>query len=366
MLFLSLFGGIVVANAAGSNSWDDVLFGDASGDGKVDLVDVQMMLKHVVGLITLDAEQTIAADVNGSGAVDLVDAQLTLQHIVGLITLEKPYLCAVISPERALTAADTARFAAATAQLVGVNYEPLNVFTVEVSSLNYWVYHRTYDKFYAKATNVTPDAEVRYVYLIIEGEPAAVTEIEDAAAPELPVVGGYTQERDLTAEEAELFAVATAALTGVSYEPLQVATQVVAGTNYKFYCKATNVVPDAEERYVYVTIFVSLVEGEPAKITEIVEVVPSTPPLPGGYTQERDLTAEDTALFAAATTELIGVNYEPLKVATQVVAGTNYKFYCKATNVVPDAEERYVYVTIFVSLVEGEAATVTSIVDITE
>jgi hypothetical protein len=85
-----------------------------------------------------------------------------------------------------------------------------------------------------------------------------------------PVVGGYTEERDLTAEDTEIFVAAMEGLDGVSYKPLKVSTQVVAGTNYKFYCKATNATPDAKERYVYVTIFVPLPSsGDPAKVTDI-------------------------------------------------------------------------------------------------
>lgn len=47
----------------------------------------------------------------------------------------------------------------------------------------------------------------------------------------------------------------------------------------------------------------------------------------GAYTEDRDLTAEDRALFdkvisAMETTK----TYDPLKVATQVVSGTNYRF----------------------------------------
>jgi hypothetical protein len=92
---------------------------------------------------------------------------------------------------------------------------------------------------------------------------------------------------------------------------------------------------------------------------------PDTDPVVGGYTEERDLTSEDTAIFAAAMEGFDGVKYEPLKVSTQVVAGTNYKFYCKATNATPDAKERYVYVTIYVPLpVSGDPAEITDITGI--
>lgn len=50
--------------------------------------------------------------------------------------------------------------------------------------------------------------------------------------------------------------------------------------------------------------------------------------LMGGYTDQRPLTAEDSAVFAAATKDYAYLKLAPLSVATQVVAGTNYLFVC--------------------------------------
>ncbi|GHU36854.1 hypothetical protein FACS1894105_07950 [Clostridia bacterium] len=97
-----------------------------------------------------------------------------------------------------------------------------------------------------------------------------------------------------------------------------------------------------------------------AEVTKSAEVKPA-----GGYSAERDLTEEDIVIFNSAAEKLTGVKYEPLKVATQVVAGTNYRFYCKAIYVTPGAEERYVYVTIFKPLIHtGEPAVITDITDV--
>lgn len=79
----------------------------------------------------------------------------------------------------------------------------------------------------------------------------------------------------------------------------------------------------------------------------------STEDVVGGYTEEREPTADEIAMFDKVMGEVTGVGYEPLKVATQVVAGTNYKFYCKTTTMDADATEGYAYVTIFEPL-EGE------------
>ena len=45
----------------------------------------------------------------------------------------------------------------------------------------------------------------------------------------------------------------------------------------------------------------------------------------GGYTGQRPLEASDRELFRRATTGMTGVSYTPESVATQVVAGTNYR-----------------------------------------
>ncbi len=48
----------------------------------------------------------------------------------------------------------------------------------------------------------------------------------------------------------------------------------------------------------------------------------------GGYSKPRTPTDDEKALFAEAVKGLEGVEYKPMNVATQVVAGTNYRFLC--------------------------------------
>ena len=69
-------------------------------------------------------------------------------------------------------------------------------------------------------------------------------------------------------------------------------------------------------------------------------------PMPGGYTGDRELTDEDWAIFNEAV-DLDGVSYTPTLVATQVVAGINYRFTTTATPVVPEPESYTAYVYIF-------------------
>ena len=49
----------------------------------------------------------------------------------------------------------------------------------------------------------------------------------------------------------------------------------------------------------------------------------------GGYSKPRTPDADEKALFESLTQGLEGVTYKPLNVATQVVAGTNYRFLCQ-------------------------------------
>ena len=56
----------------------------------------------------------------------------------------------------------------------------------------------------------------------------------------------------------------------------------------------------------------------------------SSDPAVGGYTDQRRPTAEERALFEATVASIDDTTYKPLNVATQVVAGTNYRFVCKA------------------------------------
>ncbi|MBR3668653.1 MAG: hypothetical protein IKN70_01370 [Fibrobacter sp.] len=50
--------------------------------------------------------------------------------------------------------------------------------------------------------------------------------------------------------------------------------------------------------------------------------------LMGGFSEQRPLTAEDSAVFDAATKDYGYLQLKPLSVSTQVVAGTNYLFLC--------------------------------------
>ncbi len=76
----------------------------------------------------------------------------------------------------------------------------------------------------------------------------------------------------------------------------------------------------------------------------------------GGWEEAQDgaITEDLQALFDKAMEGMTGVDYVPVKLlATQVVAGTNYKFLCEGTTVVPDGETKMYIVTIYEDLQGG-------------
>jgi uncharacterized membrane protein len=84
------------------------------------------------------------------------------------------------------------------------------------------------------------------------------------------IVGGYSVDRALTADDVEVFKEAMSGLVGVVYEPTLVSTQIVAGVNYRFTTTATVVYPGAEPSTAYVYVFKSL-DGK-IELTEIVKI----------------------------------------------------------------------------------------------
>ncbi|WXR62040.1 hypothetical protein WG909_02120 [Peptostreptococcaceae bacterium AGR-M142] len=58
----------------------------------------------------------------------------------------------------------------------------------------------------------------------------------------------------------------------------------------------------------------------------------------GAWTKFRtNLSDSDKKVFSRAMDGIMGVNYEPIAVATEVVEGTNYRFFCNSQIVRPDA-----------------------------
>ncbi len=68
----------------------------------------------------------------------------------------------------------------------------------------------------------------------------------------------------------------------------------------------------------------------------------------GGWTEfKTEITPDEMKIFKEAINGLVGVNYTPLAVASQVVNGTNYDFFCNGQVVRPNALNRAYLVKIF-------------------
>lgn len=62
-----------------------LLLGDTDLDGDVDIEDVLLTLRGVLGIVELTDEQALNAEVSGNGSVDLEDVMLILRKVVGII-----------------------------------------------------------------------------------------------------------------------------------------------------------------------------------------------------------------------------------------------------------------------------------------
>lgn len=64
---------------------NDILYGDVDGNEKIEAADALMILKNVVKLTTLTAEQEKVADVDNNEKIEAADALLVLKKVVNLI-----------------------------------------------------------------------------------------------------------------------------------------------------------------------------------------------------------------------------------------------------------------------------------------
>ena len=176
------------------------------------------------------------------------------------------------------------------------------------------------------------------------------------------ISGGWTRADSpvITDDFMKVFEKAASDLDGVDYTPVAyLASQVVAGTNHCVLCKATPVVPDAKTTYSIVYIYEDL-EGN-AEITDVVssDADAESPEegIVGGYTESEspEMTDEAKEALEKACETLTGAEYTPVALlATQVVAGMNYRIICEARPSVPSPESWYVIVTVYADL-EGNA-----------
>lgn len=81
----------------------------------------------------------------------------------------------------------------------------------------------------------------------------------------------------------------------------------------------------------------------------------------GGYTQQKPLGDQERELFRQVTHGMTGVSYTPESVATQIVAGTNYRFICTAKSATLNPETYQAEVIVFKPLPGRGEPKITSI-----
>lgn len=81
--------------------------------------------------------------------------------------------------------------------------------------------------------------------------------------------------------------------------------------------------------------------------------------MPGGWSRARGIDQKARSIFNRAVADLVGVKYTPLNYRTQVVNGTNYRFYCNTLTMGNPRRSGKAYLTVHVDL-EGKIRNVST------
>ena len=81
----------------------------------------------------------------------------------------------------------------------------------------------------------------------------------------------------------------------------------------------------------------------------------------GGFSKEREPSIDEYQFFREVTDTIKGMSFTPLSLQTQVVAGINYKFYCRFSDVNAENNPSHCFLTIYKPLPGQGEPRVTSI-----
>ena len=84
IFMLAIFMLLFVLSAAPVGAAEKT-YGDIDGDGSINVNDVVLVMKHVLGLETLSASQRELADVNDDGVINVQDVTLIIQKVLAMI-----------------------------------------------------------------------------------------------------------------------------------------------------------------------------------------------------------------------------------------------------------------------------------------
>lgn len=94
ILYIDSGKGIIDGNPAQPERPDEpdnpattVMCGDTNGDGKISLIDLANVQRHLLNLINLTGSNFTGADTNGDGKISLIDLANIQRHLLGLINL---------------------------------------------------------------------------------------------------------------------------------------------------------------------------------------------------------------------------------------------------------------------------------------
>ena len=62
-----------------------LVFGDANGNGYIEIIDVIFVLEYIVGKIALNEVQSLCADVDSNGTISVLDAVLIQKMLLGIV-----------------------------------------------------------------------------------------------------------------------------------------------------------------------------------------------------------------------------------------------------------------------------------------
>jgi len=80
---------IIVSNGSESREYTAIIYGDANGDGVINIMDLLRVQKRLLKSVTLTDAQAKAADNNKDGQITVVDLLRVQKHILKTITIEQ-------------------------------------------------------------------------------------------------------------------------------------------------------------------------------------------------------------------------------------------------------------------------------------
>lgn len=141
---------------------------------------------------------------------------------------------------------------------------------------------------------------------------------------------------DLNGGAQKLFNRALADHIGVDYQPIAYATRATPEENYVFLCVANKITnPPTSD---LALVFITSAGKVRAKLETVKDLGLNANGLPGGYSLiETPPSAEKVKLFEEAMEQIIGVDYTPFAVTSQVVSqAVNYIYLAEGVIVTPE------------------------------